>query len=218
MSAPTDLPWYRRTGFVVLALIFVAPVGIPLVWWNRLWSQRTRIIASIASATVFLAALVSNSNGQRSGSGSASRLPSAAQPAERPMKPAPVREERQLGSSAATTSVGAHGSGAISTPSAIPNAKPAPRKADLPIGTFVTQDGYVGALSKDALENAIGIIASGDKEAFNQLVRSNAVFPLKAGIEVNLVDTEGFLSSMVKVRARGTVLQFWTVREAIVVP
>lgn len=44
---------------VVMALICFAPVGIALAWWYRLWSPAIRVVVSVASAVIFVAALVS---------------------------------------------------------------------------------------------------------------------------------------------------------------
>lgn len=41
---------------------------------------------------------------------------------------------------------------------------------------------------------------------------------LKGGLEVVVVDHEGLLASVVKVRKRGTTAEIWTVSEALVMP
>jgi len=86
---------------------------------------------------------------------------------------------------------------------------------ELPPGTFVTKDGYLGALSKARLDQAIELLDSGDNAAIDRLLATGEVFALKSGLQVTVVDHEGFLASVVKVRKRGTLVEFWTVREAL---
>jgi hypothetical protein len=63
--APAELPWHQRPVVVILALMFLAPLGIALVWWHKFWSQRTRVIASVASAAIFITALASSSSNKQ---------------------------------------------------------------------------------------------------------------------------------------------------------
>ena len=59
---PWDLarwPRYKQILVTIAALILFSPAGIGLAWWFKLWSKRTRIIASTASAILFIAAIVS---------------------------------------------------------------------------------------------------------------------------------------------------------------
>lgn len=92
------------------------------------------------------------------------------------------------------------------------------REAKLPPGTFRTKEGYFGALSEEKLDEAFSLAASNDNAALEELIGTGAVFQLKGGLEVTVVDREGFLSSKVKLRKRGTLIEFWTVREALVIP
>jgi hypothetical protein len=64
----------------------------------------------------------------------------------------------------------------------------------------------------------MGLVASGDSAAFDQLLATGQVFVLKGGLEVTVVDHEGFLASVVKVRKRGTLAEIWTIREALIAP
>jgi hypothetical protein len=102
-----------------------------------------------------------------------------------------------------------------STPTKPASSTGAGATEELPPGTFVTKDGYLGALSKARLDQAIELLASGDNTAFDQLLATGEVFALKSGLQVTVVDHEGFLASVVKVRKRGTLVEFWTVREAL---
>lgn len=56
------VPWHQQTLFVVLGLVFLAPLGIVLLWRNKLWTERTRVIVSVASTALFLVALVSSNS------------------------------------------------------------------------------------------------------------------------------------------------------------
>jgi hypothetical protein len=58
----------------------------------------------------------------------------------------------------------------------------------------------------------VELVASGDVDAFKLLLKSDpGVFELQPGMEVTLVDSQGTLGSVVKVRKRGTLAEFWTV-------
>ncbi|MBP9086021.1 MAG: hypothetical protein KBG15_07880 [Kofleriaceae bacterium] len=57
-----DEPWYKRQNVAIIALIFLPPLGIGLAWFNKFWSQRTRVMVSVASAIFFVITLVSRSN------------------------------------------------------------------------------------------------------------------------------------------------------------
>lgn len=52
------LPWYRQAGYVILTLVLFFPLGIALMWWNRLWSHRTRVIISAIAGALFIIRLV----------------------------------------------------------------------------------------------------------------------------------------------------------------
>ncbi len=41
-------PWYTRTGFIVLVLLSVGPLGLPLVWIQPRWNILVKIAVSIA--------------------------------------------------------------------------------------------------------------------------------------------------------------------------
>src|SRR5262245_36390599 len=64
-TAPPGLPWYQRPVVIILALVFVAPLGIGLLWWRKLWSERTRIMASVASGVLFLAMMFRSGDSAR---------------------------------------------------------------------------------------------------------------------------------------------------------
>ena len=37
------LPWYFRTGFIVIALLSVGPLALPMIWWRPNTSPRMKI-------------------------------------------------------------------------------------------------------------------------------------------------------------------------------
>jgi hypothetical protein len=90
------------------------------------------------------------------------------------------------------------------------------KEEEKPVGVWKTKGGYIAATNVRNLNRGVEIVASGDKEAFALFVNSTpGVFILRAGLEVSLVETNGMLASEVKVRRRGTLQEFWTVREAL---
>jgi len=54
--------WYKSTWFTILMLVFLAPVGIFLTWKYSNWSKTWKIIASIASALLFIYAIIASVN------------------------------------------------------------------------------------------------------------------------------------------------------------
>jgi hypothetical protein len=90
-----------------------------------------------------------------------------------------------------------------------------PQATGLPPGTFLTKDGYIGAVSSERLDQVMQLIASNDRAALEQLLATGWAFMLKGGLEVTVVDHEGLLGSVVKIRKRGTLAELWTVREAL---
>ncbi|HEU4732583.1 MAG TPA: hypothetical protein VFT22_32030 [Kofleriaceae bacterium] len=319
---------------VILALVFVGPLGIVLMWWHKLWSQRIRVVASVASAILFITAMARPGDSERQRP--VERSPALAQPSSRTpdvTSPATMSGEvpdsqdeiehscglahaehprfvkrkverydtakvprvqvrisvpsglsrrelkenlcvaaRQayfdagkgtLGAVAVLAYAGEQVSGIYTAAKAdfapdgkwdkadpaVPVSKwrfnieyaksyfvngqdgdadagSAPTKSApsagtraaevVPPGTFVTKDGtYLGALSKAKLDQAISLLASHDDAAFDQLLANGEVFAVKSGLQVTVVDHEGFPPSIVKVRTRGTLLEFWTVIEAL---
>ena len=350
-DARRELPWHQQPAVVILALVVMTPLGIALMWLHKLWSQRTRVIVSVASALLFIVAFVSGPGGSER-QRSVERTPTVAEQLEKPAsaapdtgpaatpKPAPgitspvttpvtpspnsqdeierscglahgehprfvrrkiehydnvnvpriqvrisvpsglsrreLEENLCVAALRAYADVGkgtlgavavlayaservdgmftaaktdfapdgkwdkadpkvpiskwrlsieyaksyfAHGpDGEVATDTAPTKPTSAVRtkpEEEIPPGTFVTKDGYIGALSKDRLDEAISLLASRDNTAFDQLLATGEVFALKSGLQVTVVDHEGFLASVVKVRKRGTLLAFWTVREAL---
>jgi hypothetical protein len=55
--------WYYKTSIVIIAFLFIGPLALPLVWFNPRFSQRTKIIVTIAVVilTYYLTAAVIDS-------------------------------------------------------------------------------------------------------------------------------------------------------------
>jgi hypothetical protein len=105
---PSAIPWYRQTGYVVLALVFCFPLGLALMWINRLWSHRTRLILSAIGGIFVIIAVAmpaprrrSNDAPPRTAPPAQPKTPSGAQPSSAtatnvveqeaaPSSPAPV--------------------------------------------------------------------------------------------------------------------------------
>lgn len=83
-------------------------------------------------------------------------------------------------------------------------------------GVKITRDGYVAAVSREKLDRAFKYIAAGDREGFALLVEEDPeVVILGAGVRVVPIERAGVLGSVVRVRVRGTLDEFWTVPEAL---
>ena len=54
--------WCTKNWFIILMLLFVAPVGIFLTWKHSQWGKPLKVVASIASAILFTYALVATLN------------------------------------------------------------------------------------------------------------------------------------------------------------
>lgn len=52
--------FYEKTWFIVLMLILFFPVGLVLVWTNKHWGQKGKIIATVIVAVVLLLGLLGN--------------------------------------------------------------------------------------------------------------------------------------------------------------
>lgn len=42
-----ERPWYFRDGVVIGAILAVTALALPLVWWNRYYSRRNKIIITV---------------------------------------------------------------------------------------------------------------------------------------------------------------------------
>jgi hypothetical protein len=42
-SAEEKLPWYFRKSFIIIALLFVGPLALPLIWWHPQTSRAWKI-------------------------------------------------------------------------------------------------------------------------------------------------------------------------------
>ena len=53
-----ERPWYFRDWTVISALLLLTALALPLVWWNRYYSRKNKIIITIivVGVTYFIAA------------------------------------------------------------------------------------------------------------------------------------------------------------------
>lgn len=61
-KAITRPKWYGRTWFVVLGLLFFAPLGIFLAWKYSGWTKKAKILATVLTSAFFIYAIVSGYN------------------------------------------------------------------------------------------------------------------------------------------------------------
>ncbi|WP_211244014.1 hypothetical protein [Actinospica robiniae] len=109
----TTMPWYGRTRYVTLLLIFVFPVGLVLLWLRGDWSVRRRGLISGATAVWALILLMT---------GTTSTPPTTVS-----LSPAAGQNSTSPIATAATTAVAPSQSpSALPSPSAV---KPSPSKA-----------------------------------------------------------------------------------------
>lgn len=52
VGSDEEIAFYRRTWFVVMALLFVTPVGLILLWTVSDMDTRSRVIATLAAVGV----------------------------------------------------------------------------------------------------------------------------------------------------------------------
>ncbi|WP_114603593.1 Ltp family lipoprotein [Staphylococcus sp. EZ-P03] len=53
----TNKKWYQSNWFIVLSLIFCLPLGLYLMWENRQWKTKQKVIITIICSSVFVTAL-----------------------------------------------------------------------------------------------------------------------------------------------------------------
>jgi len=134
-----------------------------------------------------------------------------------PEEPLPAREAREPRAPSPPITIEAPPP-ATTPPTREQPARPTTKADDDPDNLlWVTKGGgYVGAATREKLDQVMELIVAGDKAAFEKLLaRDPSVFIIKPGLKVTVVDTAGTLSSQVKLRPRGELVEFWTVREAI---
>jgi hypothetical protein len=50
-ALPGDaLPWYLKTGFIVLTFVTLPPVALPLVWLHPKWHPAVKVVLSLVIA------------------------------------------------------------------------------------------------------------------------------------------------------------------------
>ena len=59
-SKSKSTSFHEQPIAAIVALVFLGPLGIYLAWKYKHWSERTRMIASVAGGTIFVVALISS--------------------------------------------------------------------------------------------------------------------------------------------------------------
>jgi|SRR5690606_13579062 len=77
-----------------------------------------------------------------------------------------------------------------------------------------TVAGYLASPSMEMLEKAISYAAQGDNATLEKILATGLVIPLKAGLQVEIVETK-FFKGLVKIRPRGETIELWTNIEAV---
>jgi hypothetical protein len=83
-----------------------------------------------------------------------------------------------------------------------------------PTQAKTTKSGYLASPSLELLEKAISYAVQKDEAAFEKIMATGMVISLKAGLQVEIVDTK-FFKGLVKIRPRGETLELWTNIEAV---
>lgn len=47
----TETPWYLSRSFVLIAVIFFGPFGLPLLWWSPRYSLVSKIFMTVLAVT-----------------------------------------------------------------------------------------------------------------------------------------------------------------------
>ena len=76
-----------------------------------------------------------------------------------------------------------------------------------------TVDGYLAAITEEYFDKVVDLVAAKDYEAIQVLVDAGVVIWLKAGLQVQIVDSNW--TGAIKIRLKGTVIEVWTFREAV---
>ncbi|MCM8776370.1 MAG: zinc ribbon domain-containing protein [Candidatus Omnitrophica bacterium] len=55
LARPKQEPWYLKTSFVVLCFLVVGPLALPLVWWNRRYSMKAKVVTTVLAIALAVA-------------------------------------------------------------------------------------------------------------------------------------------------------------------
>lgn len=80
---------------------------------------------------------------------------------------------------------------------------------------YTVQEGYLGALTEEDLDEVTRHASQGDQAAVLGVIFENRAIILKPGTKVHIVQCGGFACSTVKIRPVGKTVAFWTAAEAI---
>jgi hypothetical protein len=77
-----------------------------------------------------------------------------------------------------------------------------------------TKSGYLASTSQELLEKTIAYVVAEDLDAYNKIMATGAVFSLKGGLQVEVVET-AITKGLVKIRPKGETVELWTNIEAV---
>lgn len=78
---------------------------------------------------------------------------------------------------------------------------------------YITGSNHVASVSYNYYKQAVGVVADGDKKAFDTMISEKKIFILKEGLSVYVVERK--FPGTIKIRLKGTTSEAWTAKEAI---
>jgi hypothetical protein len=171
---------------LLLLVLFLPLVALVMMWIRKWFTPAVRYIVTAVMGLGFVCfiGLLAVAAATGSGSSGESRLSRYTQTKKEAASSGSQREQGQL------------------------------TKEEKQAGLYLTQSGYLAAVSKEAMASAASFQIAGDSEALASLMESGQVIRLKAGVKVQLMETHVF-SGLVEIRAFGTTGNLWTNVEAI---
>lgn len=92
----------------------------------------------------------------------------------------------------------------------------AEREQDRRDGVKITEEGYLAAGTLEKLQQVLTYVHAGDKEGLSlRLQEDPDVLKLPPGVKVVVLEHAGVIGQFVKVRVRGTLIEVWTLPEAL---
>jgi hypothetical protein len=171
---------------LLLLVLFLPLVAFVMMWVKQWFTPKVRYVvtAIVAGGFVCLIGLLAIAVASGSGFSGESRLRPSTQSKKEAASSENPREQGRL------------------------------TKEEKQAGLYLTQSGYLAAVSKEAMQSAASFQVAGDSEALASLMESGQVIRLKAGLKVQLMETHVF-SGLVEIRPFGSTSNLWTNAEAI---
>lgn len=57
-NAEESLPFYKQSWFIVLALLFVTPLGLVLLWAASEWETKIKVLATVVPFLVWIGGIL----------------------------------------------------------------------------------------------------------------------------------------------------------------